>query len=41
MLTALPALDAVRQARSGGMKAGQAAMALVLCEAKLRERGYM
>ena len=41
MLSALPAVDAVRMARSGGMKSGQSALALVLCEAKLRERGYM
>jgi ADP-ribose pyrophosphatase len=41
MLTALPALEAVKLARSGGMKSGQSALALVLCEAHLRERGYM
>ena len=41
MLSALPALDAIRMARSGGMKSGQGAMALVLCEAKLRDRGYI
>jgi ADP-ribose pyrophosphatase len=40
-LSALPALEAVKLARSGGMKSGQSALALVLCEAKLRERGYM
>jgi ADP-ribose pyrophosphatase len=40
-LSALPALEAVKLARSGGMKAAQSAMALVLCEAKLRERGYI
>ena len=41
MLSALPAIDAVKLARSGGMKAGQSALALVLCESKLRERGYV
>jgi ADP-ribose pyrophosphatase len=40
-LSALPALDAVKLARSGGMKSAQSAFALVLCEVKLRDRGYI
>ncbi len=37
----LPIADAVRLARSGGMKDGQSALSVLLCEDTLRRHGYL
>jgi DUF2075 family protein len=36
-----PAKEALRMARSGELEAGQSAYALLLCESRLKERGYL
>jgi len=40
-LCPLPVADAVRLARSGGMKDGQSALSVLLCEDVLRRHGYL